>query len=57
LTYVTYNIYLTNYGQKKVQKQTLAKHIVCRVVIPGVRRPFGGRTGQAGGRPCPLRLI
>jgi hypothetical protein len=28
-----------------------------RVVIPGVRRPFGGRTGQAGGRPCPLRLI
>jgi hypothetical protein len=28
-----------------------------RVVIPGVRRPFGGRTGRAGGRPCPLRLI
>jgi hypothetical protein len=25
-----------------------------RVVIPGVRRPFGGR---AGGRPYPLRLI
>jgi hypothetical protein len=28
-----------------------------RVVIPGVRRPFGGRTGWAGRRPCPLRLI
>jgi hypothetical protein len=28
-----------------------------RVVIPGVRRPFGGRTGRAGGRPCPLCLI
>jgi hypothetical protein len=28
-----------------------------RVVIPGVWRPFGGRTGRAGGRPCPLRLI
>jgi hypothetical protein len=31
--------------------------ISTRVVIPGVRRPFGGRTGRAGGRPCPLRLI
>jgi hypothetical protein len=28
-----------------------------RVVIPGVRRPFGGRTGRAGRRPCPLCLI
>jgi hypothetical protein len=28
-----------------------------RVVIPGVQRPFGGRTGRAGGRPCPLCLI
>jgi hypothetical protein len=28
-----------------------------RVVIPGVRRPFGGRTGQAGRPPCPLCLI
>jgi hypothetical protein len=31
--------------------------LLVRVVIPGVRRPFGGRTGWAGGRPCPLRLI
>jgi hypothetical protein len=23
--------------------------MVLRVVIPGVRRPFGGRTGRAGG--------
>jgi hypothetical protein len=28
-----------------------------RVVILGVWRPFGERTGRAGGRPCPLRLI
>jgi hypothetical protein len=31
-------------------------HHTPRVVIPGVRRPFGGRTGRAGGQPCPLRL-
>jgi hypothetical protein len=28
-----------------------------RVVIPGIRRPFGGHTGRVGGRPYPLRLI
>jgi hypothetical protein len=28
-----------------------------KVVIPGVRMPFGGRTKQAGRWPCPLRLI
>jgi hypothetical protein len=39
---------------KKIQP-TL--NIMIRVVIPGVRRPFGGRTGRAGGRPCPLCLI
>jgi hypothetical protein len=33
------------------------KHVETRVVIPGVRRPFGGHTGRAGRRPCPLRLI
>jgi hypothetical protein len=31
--------------------------VMGRVVIPGVRRPFGRPTGQAGRRPCPLRLI
>jgi hypothetical protein len=35
----------------------LYKSTTTRVVIPGVRRPFGGRTGRAGKRPCPLRLI
>jgi hypothetical protein len=31
--------------------------LMLRVVIPGVWRPFGGRTRRAGGWPYPLRLI
>jgi hypothetical protein len=32
-------------------------YVTTRVVILGIWRPFGGRTGRAGGWPCPLRLI
>jgi hypothetical protein len=44
-------------GHPMYEIDSMRNYVLSRVVIPGVRRPFGRRTGRAGRRPCPLCLI